>query len=136
MKTTNYQGGDASVQHVEYDGGKHHAVGINLRVLIQPDGKFWYAQGLEVDYGAQGSTAEEAKTHFQKGLAGTIKLHLQKHGNIDKFLRRVGPAIWNDALANNAKVEDFSQISYHSIDAENSGVFPYQTVEYYRTKAA
>jgi hypothetical protein len=44
---------------------------------VQPDGPFWYADGVNVDYGAQGDTIEEAVHNFQEGLEATIKLQLK-----------------------------------------------------------
>ena len=50
--------------------GDTHVVGIgNLRVAIETDGKFWTAQGLEIDYIAQGDDLEDAKKQFEDGLA-------------------------------------------------------------------
>ena len=50
--------------HAQDDDGNNHIVGLgNLRVAIVQDGKFWFAQGLDLDYGAQGNTADEAKTN-------------------------------------------------------------------------
>jgi hypothetical protein len=126
----------AAAVHVESDDGKGQAVGISLRVLIQPDGKFWYAQGLEIDYGAQGATPEAAREHFEKGLSGTITLHLQKHGHIEKLLKRVDNKTWKEAISNQVNIETFSQVSFHSIDAANADVFPYPMIEYYQSKAA
>ena len=43
-------------------------VGIgNLRVMIMKTSTYWYAQGLEIDYAAQGETIEEVKECFQMG---------------------------------------------------------------------
>ena len=74
MATKNYKfvdkGKETAVAAHSVDADeKHQAVGIgNLRVLILPDEDgFWFAQGLELDYGVQGSTLEEAKKHFEEG---------------------------------------------------------------------
>ena len=43
-----------------------HLVGIgNLRVLIEKEGNFWFAQGLEIDYVAQGDTMEAVQKEFR-----------------------------------------------------------------------
>ncbi len=140
MQTKEYSYGDgekasAAAIHTASEDGTQ-TVGIGLRVLIRPDGRFWYAQGLEIDYGAQGDTPEEAKVHFEKGLSGTIRLHLQKYGNIEKLLKRVDNKTWREAILNQRNIEHFVQVSFRSIDPDNSVVFPYPMLEYYRSKAA
>lgn len=141
MKSTTYEYKKgkkalAAAIHATSDDGKHQAVGINLRVLILPDGKFWFAQGLEVDYGAQGDTIEQAKEHFEQGLAGTVRLHIQKHGHIEKLLRGASAESWKEARTNNANIERFMQVSFHDIiEDDNASLFPYPQVEYYRPRA-
>ena len=58
---------------------------MDLRVLIVRDGQFWFAQGLELDYGAQGNTLEDAIEHFERGLAATVTLHVQRFGDIGRI---------------------------------------------------
>src|ERR1039458_1707330 len=68
---------------VSHDG-IHHVVGIgNLRVVIVPDGDFWFAQGLEIDYAVQGASEKDAKKKFEDGLEHTIEEHLKIHGTIE-----------------------------------------------------
>jgi|HubBroStandDraft_1064217.scaffolds.fasta_scaffold144756_1 hypothetical protein len=141
MDTKNYKFGKgdtgAIAKHVTSPDEQQQAVGIgNLRVLILPDGKFWFAQGLEIDYGAQGSTMEEAKEHFEEGISGTIQLHLQRYGNIEKLLRVSRPEVWKEAIANSGNVEEFTQVSFHTITPENAALIPYGNVEYYIPKKA
>lgn len=113
------------------------AVGIgNLRVLILPDGDFWFAQGLEIDYGVQGKSLEDAKSKFEDGLAATIQLHLQQYGNIVKLLKVAGPEIWKEAIENSQSIEEFTQVSFHSITPENATLIPYGNIDYYAPKAA
>jgi hypothetical protein len=93
--------------------GETHIVGIgNLRVVICPDEGGWFAQGLEIDYAAGGSTILEVKTNFEKGLKGTINLHLQMHGNIEKFLNPAPPQIWKEFYWS-GKQYRFTQVSLH-----------------------
>lgn len=58
---------------------------MTITVVTVPDGRFWFTQGLEIDYGAQGDTAEEALEHFTKGLRMTIDLNLKKLGRINEL---------------------------------------------------
>lgn len=53
-----------------------------MKVLIVPDGQFFFAQGVEKDYAAQGNTVEEAKSNFTAGLEATKKLHLERFGEV------------------------------------------------------
>ncbi len=59
-----------------------------LRVYIVPDEGSWYAQGLEVDYGAQGETPEEAISNFVRGLKETFKQNINNRGNIFGVLKK------------------------------------------------
>jgi hypothetical protein len=68
-------------------GGEEQAVGIlNLHVLIVPDGKGWFAQAFEIDYGVQGSTIEEVKKRFEKGLGATVRHNVDIFAGIDNLL--------------------------------------------------
>lgn len=80
-----------------------HLVGIGaLRVLIVPDGDLWYAQGIEIDYGATGATTDEVKHNFEVGLARTIELHLEKRGTIDGLLKFAPASEWQKLLGGQA----------------------------------
>lgn len=59
--------------------GENHAVAAELRVLVMPsvDGGF-FAQGLEVDYVASGTTEEEARDRFARGFVATIQSYLRR----------------------------------------------------------
>lgn len=48
--------------------------------LIVPDGRFYFAQGVEEDYGAQGDSVEEAKRNYLTGLQMTKELHMRHFG--------------------------------------------------------
>lgn len=57
----------------------------NVDISIQPDGKFYWAEGVLLDYGSQGDTPEEAKSNFKEGLESTIRLNLEKFGSLTNF---------------------------------------------------
>jgi len=93
--------------------GQTHIVGIgNLRVIICPDGDGWFAQGLEIDYVASGNSIEDVKENFQSGLKGTISLHLQMTGNIEKLLNPAPREIWRE-LHRVGTHHRYSQVSLH-----------------------
>ena len=47
----------------------------NLQVVVAPEGDFWVAQALEIDYAAAGDSPDDAVTRFEAGLESTLKLH-------------------------------------------------------------
>lgn len=113
--------------HAEDGTHMHHVVGIgNLRVILVPDGDFWFAQGLEIDYAAQGKSKPDAKRKFENGLLSTIQQHLKIHGSIEKLLKIAPPAVWKEFLYDPAGQANFySQVSAHTIDA-----LPFGGIEY------
>ena len=66
-----------------------HVVMFNdLRVLISGDNdKGWFARGIEIDYFACGESLEDVQRNFVIGFEATVKEHLKRYGNIERFLR-------------------------------------------------
>ena len=66
-----------------------HVVMFNdLRVLISGDNdKGWFARGIEIDYFACGESLEDVQRNFAIGFEATVKEHLKRYGNIERFLR-------------------------------------------------
>ena len=78
------------------DAGDQHAVLVNaLRVVVTQDEGQWFAQGLELDYAAAGTTEEDVKTRFAQGLGATINEHLQIYGNIERVVKVAPQDAWN-----------------------------------------
>jgi hypothetical protein len=76
-------------------GRERYVVGIgNLRVLITEDEGAWLAQGLEIDYFAEGESMETAQAAFQSGLLATIREHLKIHGHIKNLLTVAPEEVW------------------------------------------
>jgi hypothetical protein len=65
-----------------------------VEIDVQPDGPVWFVDGINVDYGAQGDTIEEAVHNFRDGLEATIKLQLERLGELR--LRKPSTA-WRDS---------------------------------------
>ena len=109
-----------------------HGVAIwNLSVLIVPDGKFWFAQGLEINYGAQGDTVEEAKENFQNGLLATINKHLEVYGSIDKILKFAPSEILKEAAQHKASIKRFAQVSFYEILGESAQLsMPFDGIDF------
>jgi hypothetical protein len=105
------------------DDGSTHVVSIGeLRVMIVCDGPSeWYAQGMEIDYIAQGDTKDMVKEAFETGLAATISAHLEQYGSIRHLLRIAPQEAWAE-FYENASHCAFSQVTVHrdSSDAEET----------------
>lgn len=121
-------GVSATVVHGAADDRKTHVVGIgNLRVHIDNDGSYWYAQGLEIDYLALGDTLAQAKEHFEEGLAATVGEHLRIHGHIEHLLTPAPPEVWKAVMKD---AHRYSQVSVHQTPAENRN-FPFEGIHYF-----
>lgn len=124
--------------HAQDDDGNNHIVGLgNLRVAIVQDGKFWFAQGLDLDYGAQGNTADEAKTNFENGLHATLQIHLKVFGTIKNILKVAPSEVQNELLYH--PVSRFSQVSGHHIESKALPAvegLPFSGIEYMMPVAA
>lgn len=123
--------------HLKNDDG--HFVGIgNLRVVIVQDGSSWFAQGLEIDYAAQGTSEEDVRKQFEDGLYCTIHEHLTVNGKITNFLKPAPPEVWQEMLYDSvADVNRYSQLSWHETvlekRVENT---PFQGIKYLQQKKA
>jgi hypothetical protein len=124
-----------------HEDGEHHVVGIwNLDVVVIPSGRFWYAQGLQIDYGVQGDSMTDAKTQFEKGLRSAIHHNIRIFGTIDKLLQVAPSKVWSK-MWNMSKAEHntYSQVSFHEIlkdiQIPESDVFPFRNVNYTEVQA-
>jgi hypothetical protein len=116
---------------------KLHGVGIwDLRVFIVPDGKFWFAQGLEIDLAAQGNSIEEAKKNFEVGLESSIDLHLRMYADIKGLLRLAPSEVWQEALQNRQRINIYSQVSLHDLGEHSATALPFDNITYLVAKAA
>jgi len=122
------RGSKAVAMHLSDDDT--HFVGIgSLRVIISKDGKGWFAQGLEIDYGSGGKTIAKAKKNFEDGLRGTIKLHLDVHGGIKKLLQPAPQPVWKQ-LWGGRHYQHF-QISRHDDIAKSLG---FEAINYFEPR--
>jgi hypothetical protein len=104
--------------HLQTEDGELHAVAIfDLPVLISRSGGYWFAQGLAIDYAAQGVTIDESKKRFEEGLCATVHHHLRMYGDIEKLLVPAPKAAW-DRLWDASKkklLKRHSQTSFHEL---------------------
>jgi len=104
-------------------------VGIgNLRVLLTQDDDAWFAQGLEIDYAAQGSSIEDVQHRFETGLEATIREHLKVFGGLSRLLKVAPPEVWQDLFSDVTVIGmRHSQVSLHPV---------FSGVMYFAPKAA
>jgi hypothetical protein len=127
----------AMAAHVADADGKVHGVGIwNLHVLIMKDGKFWVAQGLEIDYLAQGDTVPEAKKNFEYGLEATIDLNLRMYGNIAGLLIFAPNEVLKEAARKKDSIRLYSQETLHELGVMSQKALPFDGISYLVAKAA
>ncbi len=92
-----------------------NAVGIgNLRVVISVHDGMWFAQGMEIDYAAQGSSDDDVKKAFEDGLAATIEQYLKAFGSLEKLLTPAHADAWQEFYQAKA-CQAYSQVSFHQL---------------------
>jgi hypothetical protein len=119
--------------------GNDHIVSLSsLRVMLLKDGDGWFAQALEIDYCAYGSSVDKVKELFSSGLCKTVHEHLEMHGRIDGLLSPAPKEAWAEFTKSPADTikQSFTTIQFHRIVEEKlklpSGVteFPYDTIAF------
>ena len=120
---------DASAIHIQHKDGVPHLVGFgNIRVIIVPDGAAFFAQGLEIDYAAQGSSVDEVKSNFEVGLEATVDQHLKIYGNIKGLLQPAPAAIWQELVPEKTALHNsYWHVSEHTIE---HSALPYEGINY------
>lgn len=70
------------------NGEDCHAVVLQaLHVMVEQDGDTWFAQGIEIDYAAAGTSLEDVRARFERGLRRTIEENLKRHSSIERILK-------------------------------------------------
>jgi hypothetical protein len=113
------------------DGPSFVGIG-NLRVVIMQDDDSWFAQGLEIDYVAQGKTIEDVKKHFENGLEATVDEHLRIFGSIENLLKVAPQEIWNEMFLGGTtnKRYRYSQLTIHSFEESLKKSLPFDGIQY------
>jgi hypothetical protein len=107
---------EAVALHGKSPDGKNHIVGLwNIRVLICPDGPAWFAQGIDIDYAAQGNTLDDVKLRFQEGLRATIEQNLKTYDTIERLLAFAPPSVLLQMIRSKSAFKALSQVSFHEI---------------------
>lgn len=109
-------GSGATALHAEGDDGFHFVGLDSIKVLLLNEDRVWIAQGLEIDYAAQGDTEKEVKERFERGLMKTIDAQLQVSGTIDGVLKVAPTEVWSQYFeAAKGKRLLYSQGSIHLV---------------------
>jgi hypothetical protein len=117
-KINKVTGTGASAQQFVHGDGRHVVEIKNISVAIYQKGKRWIAQGVEIDYIAQGNSVDDVKRAFEIGLEATINQHLKIHGDIDRLLKfapdNVLLRVFKRILHNPTSISaTYSQVSVH-----------------------
>jgi hypothetical protein len=111
------QGADQAAFDAFHDTTRDgNVVGVgNLRVLLRNADGYWFAQGLEIDYAAQGETIEDVQQRFEHGLECTIREHLKVFGTIERLLVPAPGEVWRELVDGKPKcvAKRHSQLSIH-----------------------
>ena len=112
------------LQATSVDGSKK-AVGIkNLRVVISLHEGMWFAQGMEIDYAAQGESFARVKKAFERGLEATIGEHLKIFGNLGRLLQPAHEDAWKEFYQAQS-CHEYSQLSIHASSQTGFGQIEY-----------
>lgn len=123
---------------IHLQNGDQHLVSIeSMKVIIVKDGEGWFAQSLDIDYFAGGTTLDDVKHNFEEGLALTIASHLEYFGNIDKIMRTPKMEDWRPLIACDHGVYDVTTVSLHEIESmKNLDSLPFRNISFYQERAA
>ena len=103
------------VTHAHDDEDNLHAVLVNaLRVVVTQDEGQWFAQGLELDYAAAGTSQEDVKTRFAQGLGATLNEHIKIYGTIDRVVKVAPQDAWDLWLAGDHRYT-LDHVSVHNL---------------------
>ena len=102
---------------------------LGLRVAVVPDGAAWFAQGIDVDYFAQGGTPKEAEKNFTEGLQLMIKLHMTEFKNL-QYLNPPPPTVPQEY----AKMR-FARIEQLPLHTPSPAKVPYRMIKFFVAEA-
>lgn len=117
----------SSVFHAQSRDAKNHVVGISrLAVVVYQSDGAWFAQGIEIDYLAEGSSIDDVTRAFEDGLAATVDANLRRFQSLEPLLRATPVEVVARVLQRGVR-RFYSQVTAHS--------FPF-AVEYLEAVAA
>lgn len=121
---------DRSPMAVHGSKGDRHIVGIgNIKVIVCEDDGIWFAQGLDIDYAAEGKSLKNVQENFQKGLAATVGLHLQAFNTIENLLVPAPIEVWKELTSIGRRFK-FTQIKTYDFSDELKSQMPYSGIDF------
>ena len=124
-----------SALHAQSQDGCTHVVAIgNLRVVLINEEGSWFAQGLEIDYVAQGDSIETVKRNFEEGFTATVDQHIRVYGTIENLLIPAPQEVWKDVLHAKCIKKSFSQFSLHEDVRQEK--LPFEGIDYIELQKA
>lgn len=109
---------------------------LDLKVMVTREDGFWFAQGLQIDYAAQGRSWLEVRKAFEDGFTATIDLHLKKYGHLEHLLSRSAPKQAWDEFADAKLQRQYSQVSLHLHEVKDLDMANIEYFEVEKEKAA
>ncbi len=120
----------SSAVAIHVTDGATHFVGIGpIKVIICNEDGSWFAQGVDIDYAANGTSLDDVQTNFESGLAGTIDLHIKMYGNLKKFLKQAPQEVW-DELHSVGSHHTLTHASFHDDLSKTLGLTGYDGFNY------
>jgi hypothetical protein len=123
-----------STVYGELDSGDVIAAGIwNLHVRITQDVDYWFAQGYEIDYAADGRSLDDVKLRFQCGLTATIREHLRMFGTAAKVLAPAPVEVWQGLTKTSGSSHRYSHVGVYKFEDPIKASLELQGIEYLLT---
>jgi hypothetical protein len=121
-------------KHAKFEA--HFVAVWNLRVWVTEENGWFFAQGLEVDYAAQGSSLEEVMEIFHEGFVRSIDAHLREHGNVRAFLKPVSAEILMEFNAHKGDSKPVRTMSLHVTETKQPAEVPTTNIDFYELPKA
>jgi hypothetical protein len=121
---------DRSPMAIHGSQGDSHIVGFgNIKVIVCEDDGIWFAQGLDIDYAAEGSSLKNVQENFQNGFSATVGLHLQAFNTIENLLVPAPIEVWKE-FTGIGKHFKFAQIKSYDFSDELKSKMPYSGIDF------
>jgi len=123
---------DTSIRHKEA-GSKLSVLIEHLRVLVTHDDGSWFAQGLEIDYFAEGTSLNDVQARFERGLEATVDLYVKAYGNADRrWSLRAPDEVWTEFMDSAVgDLFEYRQVTTHDLPAHAARRLPFSGIRYY-----
>lgn len=120
---------------LDHNSGQHTVSVGPMRVMVVPDGEYWFVQGLEVDYFAEGTSVDHALQMFVHGLELTIEEHIKMYGHVKKLTVSAPQHVW-DEFYSNAQLGKLKEIAPERSAAIPAASLPFSGAAFYQQVAA